>query len=60
LVRIQFREGAVELVRNSVEIVRKETGVDVRVMVAEACPSICCTALTLAPAATARLAAVWH
>ena len=31
-----------------------------RVMAAEACPSISCTALTLAPAAIARLAAVWR
>jgi hypothetical protein len=51
-------EGSVELVRNRIEIVRKEPGVNVERRGTEAWSSICCTALTLAPAATARLAAV--
>jgi hypothetical protein len=58
-VRSGLLGGGVEQVRDRVEVVTEQARVDVE-CAAEACPSIRCTAFTLAPAATGRLAAVWR
>jgi hypothetical protein len=56
LVRIRSREGPVELVRNGVEVIGEQSGIDIEGHRRGGVPRICCTAFTLAPAAMARLA----